>query len=167
MRYAVALRGTLRLRIGNELFSRRPGPPPPRRGGGQRERASARVSPPNFSLKGEADVAGEKQLHVAVSWTRGSKVHASKLGPGPLAQVSRINSFGNLTPRKKTRFRKFPGKSDLRRRRRRPPRGETCCVLAPEAHVIGEQQISTLADAIRAALMLRYNDRPFDDRMVG
>ena len=29
----------------------------------------------------------------------------------------------------------------------------------PEAHVFGEQQISTLADAIRAALMLRYNDR--------
>ena len=68
MRYAVALRGTLRLRIGNELFSRRP----PAAVGGQRE------SPTKFSLKGEADVAGEKQLHVAVSWTRGSKVHASK-----------------------------------------------------------------------------------------
>ena len=32
-----------------------------------------------------------------------------------LAHLSR-NSFGNLTPRKKPRFRKFPGKSDLRRR---------------------------------------------------
>ena len=32
-----------------------------------------------------------------------------------LAQVSR-HSFGNLTPRKKPRFWKFPGKSDLRRR---------------------------------------------------
>ena len=32
-----------------------------------------------------------------------------------LTHLSR-NSFGNLTPRKKPRFRKFPGKSDLRRR---------------------------------------------------
>ena len=36
------------------------------------------------------------------------------LCPLALAQLSR-NSLGNLTPRKKTRFRKFPGKSDLRR----------------------------------------------------
>ena len=38
-------------------------------------------------------------------------------------------------------FRKFPGKADLLKL------------------MFGEQQIRTLADTIRAALMLRYNDR--------
>ena len=107
-----------------------------------------------------------------------------------LAHLSR-NSFGNLTPRKKPRFRKFPGKSDLRRRvgwvQYAPTRRSRSVsyvspfgtfrhfdaqavslvgLRAPPAirqrgmsSLFGEQQISTLADAIRAALMLRYNDR--------
>ena len=85
MRYAVALRGTLRLRIGNELFSRRP---PARRGG-----RAARVSTEIFS---EADVAGEKQLHVAVSWTRGSKVHASKqFGRNTQVHLTSANEYSS------------------------------------------------------------------------
>ena len=107
-------------------------------------------------------------LELVVCRVRFARVSCPRLRFGlAQVQISR-HSFENLTPRKKTRFRKFPGKSDLRRRskptadRRRPPTADLL-KFPGKADLLklmfGEQQISTLADAIRAALMLRYNDR--------
>ena len=66
-----------------------------------------------------------KLVHVFVSCVcanlqNDAHAHAhkeSRTAAWPLALTHlSINSFGNLTPRKKPRFRKFPGKSDHRRR---------------------------------------------------
>ena len=90
----------------------------------------------------------------------------------PLAQVSG-NSAGNLRAPAIPEFRKFPWKSaahrNLRCQSTASPRKKskeigpisgTCeRVFSLLKQMFGDDQISTLADAIRAALMVRYNDR--------